>query len=83
MGDSISYINGAASLFVGAIMVYIVSFVHGKLQPKANAATSGSADLAQGTTWMDTLVGNLPLVFLLVGALGIVAYSVLNRRSAV
>lgn len=82
MADSISLTNGAASLFAGAIMIGILTVIHDKLSPKASDATSGSPDLAQGTTWLDTAFGTLPIIFVLTAILGLVVYSVLNRRTA-
>lgn len=73
---------GIARLFlglgVGFVMVVVVNQVTGPLF--TYAGREGSGEVANnGTAWMQELVGNLPLVFVLVSLFGLVAYSVFTR----
>ncbi len=83
-GDDRAQAIGISQLFlgllVGVVVVGIVGKVTEPLFEKANAAGSGEV-ASNGTTWLQQGVDFLPIVFLLIGFFGLIAYSVWSREA--
>lgn len=67
------------SLFVGAIVIWLVSEITSPLFDHAKEDGSGRV-ATQGTTWLQQFGDFLPIMFLLIAFFGIIAYSVFKRE---
>lgn len=77
--DAIGNLRLFASLFVGAVVIFIVSEVTAPLF--AEAKEDGSGQVAtQGTTWLQEFGSFLPIMFLLIAFFGVIAYGVFKRE---
>lgn len=78
-GDAIGNARLFFSLFVGAIVIWLVSEITTPLFE--NAKEDGSGQVAtQGTMWLQEFGDFLPVMFLLIAFFGIIAYSVFKRE---
>lgn len=77
--DAIGNLRLFASLFVGAVVIYIVTKVTGPLFAEAKEDGSGQV-ASQGTTWLQQFGDFLPIMFLLIAFFGVIAYSVFKRE---
>lgn len=79
MGDSIGIGRLILSYIVGGICVFILDQVMTPIMDRAAAASAGTK-AATGTEWINTAFTNLPLIYALIGFVGIVAYTMWVRR---
>jgi len=77
--QSIGIARFILSLVVGAVMYWIVSLVTDPLTTRA-MSTSSNATANQATTWFQTGISYLPLIFALISMMGLIVYSVFVRE---
>jgi len=74
---------GIARLFLGlgagAVVFWIVSAVTSPILDMAGEQGSGSV-ASNGTAWLGTGVGMLPIAFLMISFFGLIAYAVFTRE---
>lgn len=77
---SIGIVRFFLSVFgIGSIMTFLVWEITAPILDRADTEGAGTA-AAEGTTWLNQGLDYLPVIFLLVGGFGLVAYAVFQRQ---
>jgi hypothetical protein len=78
-GQAIGILRLFLGLAFGAFVYWIVTLA---TEPMLAFASNSSSDSisSQGTTWLESGIGYLPLLFLFLGFFGLIALSVFQRR---
>jgi hypothetical protein len=81
-GQAIGILRLFLGLMFGAIVYWIVQIATDPMLAYADNSSSDSVS-SQGTTWIESGIDYLPLLFLFLGFFGLIALSVFRRRGGV